>query len=115
MSHLTSETQLQDVQQQIADVSRALSNQEASLAAAEQAQSRVSLQGKSSFAQARDYSFASSASRCVLLSIATTRLALSWPYVRAFSWFTLHISGNLAHRKCLMVAMHHHVQEGAHF
>ena len=33
----------------------------------------------------------------------------------AFSWSTLHICGSLAYREYILAAMHHDVQEGAHF
>ena len=33
----------------------------------------------------------------------------------AFSWSTLHMCGSLAYREYILAAMHHDVQEGAHF
>ena len=47
------------------------------------------------------------------VSASAILFSVVWPYVRAFSWLALHISRNLAHRKCLVVAMHLHVQEVA--
>ena len=117
--------QLEAVRQQIAGVGRGVSNLEASLAAAEQAgndlkveflRDRLKTMDKKEVALPEQETILLRAQQAGgYCSIATLRLALSWLYVRAFSWFALHISGNLAHRKCLLVATHPQVQEGAYF
>ena len=114
MSHLTTETQLEGVQQQILDVSRALSNLEASLAAAEQAgnafkveflykkevalrQEKVALREQETILlqaqQAGGY--------CSLLPSLASLLA------GGHSAGLHYTSLEIAHRKCLMVATTH--------
>lgn len=96
MSHLTSETQLEGAQEQIVDVSSVLSNVQASLAAAqaendrkvEFLRGRVKAMDKEKVALPEKENLLLQAQRWVLLSIATTHLALYWLYVRAFSCTT---------------------------